>query len=234
MTRNRRTMVTAVVGDGTGGMQVVFFNQPWRETPAARGPAGRAVRQGRRVPGRAADDEPDRRPDRRPHRAHRADLPAEREGAAQRRGRSPAGSRTRCERCRAAASPTRCPTAIRTPARPDRPRRRAARRSTSPRRCARRSRPAGGWRSTSCCGCSSCSCMRKRAARARRRGASRHTVDGELVRRFHDALPYPLTGAQLRVIAEIERRPRRAASRCTGCCRATSARARRWSPCRRC
>ena len=29
--RNRRTIVEAVVGDGTGRMQVVFFNQPWRE-----------------------------------------------------------------------------------------------------------------------------------------------------------------------------------------------------------
>ena len=30
-TRNRRTMVEAVVGDGTGRMHIVFFNQPWRE-----------------------------------------------------------------------------------------------------------------------------------------------------------------------------------------------------------
>ncbi|MFM8563001.1 MAG: ATP-dependent DNA helicase RecG [Acidimicrobiia bacterium] len=32
----------------------------------------------------------------------------------------------------------------------------------------------------------------------------RHVVDGALVRRFHDRLPYELTGAQRRVIAEIE------------------------------
>ena len=30
-TRNRRSMVTAIVGDGSGRMTVVFFNQPWRE-----------------------------------------------------------------------------------------------------------------------------------------------------------------------------------------------------------
>ncbi len=30
-TRNRRTMVTAQVGDGSGRMSAVFFNQPWRE-----------------------------------------------------------------------------------------------------------------------------------------------------------------------------------------------------------
>jgi len=34
-TRNRRTMVEAVVGDGTGRMHVVFFNQPWRERQLA-------------------------------------------------------------------------------------------------------------------------------------------------------------------------------------------------------
>jgi ATP-dependent DNA helicase RecG len=30
-TRSRRAMVTATVGDGSGRMSVVFFNQPWRE-----------------------------------------------------------------------------------------------------------------------------------------------------------------------------------------------------------
>ena len=45
--------------------------------------------------------------------------------------------------------------------------------------------------------------MRKRELERTSRGLS-HVVDGELVRRFHQALPYPLTGAQRRVIAEIE------------------------------
>ena len=31
MTRNRKAMVTAVVGDSSGRLTVVFFNQPWRE-----------------------------------------------------------------------------------------------------------------------------------------------------------------------------------------------------------
>ncbi len=30
-TRNRRTMITATAGDGSGRISVVFFNQPWRE-----------------------------------------------------------------------------------------------------------------------------------------------------------------------------------------------------------
>ena len=31
LTKNRKTMVTAIVGDGAARMTVVFFNQPWRE-----------------------------------------------------------------------------------------------------------------------------------------------------------------------------------------------------------
>jgi ATP-dependent DNA helicase RecG len=45
--------------------------------------------------------------------------------------------------------------------------------------------------------------MRKRELERTSRGLS-HIVNGELVRRFHAALPYPLTGAQRRAIAEIE------------------------------
>ncbi|MDQ4070648.1 MAG: ATP-dependent DNA helicase RecG, partial [Actinomycetota bacterium] len=44
--------------------------------------------------------------------------------------------------------------------------------------------------------------MRKRAIERESKGI-RHVVDGELVRRFHRALPFPLTGAQQRAIAEI-------------------------------
>lgn len=36
-TRNRRTMVNVGVGDGTGPMDVVFFNQPWRERQLREG-----------------------------------------------------------------------------------------------------------------------------------------------------------------------------------------------------
>ncbi|HEV7886325.1 MAG TPA: ATP-dependent DNA helicase RecG, partial [Acidimicrobiales bacterium] len=45
--------------------------------------------------------------------------------------------------------------------------------------------------------------MRKRAVEREAKGI-RHDVDGELVRRFHQALPFPLTGAQQRAIAQIE------------------------------
>jgi ATP-dependent DNA helicase RecG len=46
--------------------------------------------------------------------------------------------------------------------------------------------------------------MRKRAFERDSVGI-RHAVDGDLVRTFHARLPYSLTGAQTRVIAEIER-----------------------------
>ncbi len=35
--RNRRTMVNVLVGDGSGRLQVVFFNQPWREKQLREG-----------------------------------------------------------------------------------------------------------------------------------------------------------------------------------------------------
>ncbi len=44
--------------------------------------------------------------------------------------------------------------------------------------------------------------MRKRAIERESKGI-RHVVGGELVRRFHEALPFPLTGAQRRAIDEI-------------------------------
>jgi ATP-dependent DNA helicase RecG len=36
-TRNRRTIVNVQVGDGTGRMEIVFFNQPWRERQLREG-----------------------------------------------------------------------------------------------------------------------------------------------------------------------------------------------------
>lgn len=45
--------------------------------------------------------------------------------------------------------------------------------------------------------------MRKRAFERESLGI-RHVIDGDLVRQFHARLPYALTGAQTRVIAEIE------------------------------
>ncbi len=87
-----------------------------------------------------------------------------------------------------------------------------------------------------------CSSRARPALAKRRRGASRTPRPGRrpdaraarcsaatssLVARFLAGLAYEPTGAQRRAIAEIARRPVRASCRCTACCRATSARARR-------
>ena len=45
--------------------------------------------------------------------------------------------------------------------------------------------------------------LRKRAVEGMSKGFA-HTVRGDVVRRFHESLPFPLTGAQQRAIAEIE------------------------------
>ena len=37
VTKNRKTMVTAVVGDGSGRLTITFFNQPWREKQLTEG-----------------------------------------------------------------------------------------------------------------------------------------------------------------------------------------------------
>ena len=74
--------------------------------------------------------------------------------------------------------------------------------TTSPRPGRTSPPPASASCSTSCCGCSSRSCCRKRALERTAKGI-RHDGSRRAGPRFHDALPYPLTGAQQRVIGEI-------------------------------
>ena len=75
--------------------------------------------------------------------------------------------------------------------------------------------------------------MRKRAIERESKGI-RHQVDGELVHRFEASLPVRTHC----VAAQGHRRDRHPTwpvrTRCTGCCRATSERARPWSPSPRC
>ena len=106
-------------------------------------------------------------------------------------------------RCRDVGSPTRCrrPSCNASACSDDSTR---CRTSTCPSRSATRSRPVAGSRSTSCCGCSSCWCCASGRWSATNAG-SPTTCPATWSQRFHDALPYPLTGAQRRAIAEIER-----------------------------
>ena len=63
-TRNRRTMVNVNVGDGSGRMDVVFFNQPWRERQLQEGLQVALFGKADTYRGRPPDGEPDRRSDR--------------------------------------------------------------------------------------------------------------------------------------------------------------------------
>ena len=136
-----------------------------------RGTQRRPVRNRRPVPQRPADDEPDRRSDRRPHRADRADLPAERKGAAVDVGARRLGR----ERPRSVPGPRyRRPAARRHP-HPTGTRRAghgAALDPPSRRRSTPRTMPAGASPSTSCCACSSCSSAANARSRPTRSASS--------------------------------------------------------------
>ena len=86
-TRDRkRTIVNATVYDGTGLLEIVFFNQAWRERQLRPGTQVSLFGKVEQLPGQAPDDEPGRRRARRSrrrlrrHRHHRARLPAVGEG----------------------------------------------------------------------------------------------------------------------------------------------------------
>ena len=168
----------------------------------ARGLADRPVRQGRCLPRWSADGEPGRRPDRRSHGPDRADLSAEREGPDQHLGDRRLGRRG------VAAMPRpwdRRSGAVRHP---------AASRDARPIRCAVEHPPPDSIRDKEqarrrlafdeLLRVQLVLVLRKRAMERDQRGIA-HELSGDLVQRFHDALPYPLTGAQRRAIAEIER-----------------------------
>ena len=108
-TRNRRTMVMANVGDGSGRMEVVFFNQPWRERQLREGLQialfGKAdvYRGGLQMSNPVVDligDRTGRIVPIYPRARRRRSTP----------GRSPGGSRRRCVDVASEESTTRCPT----------------------------------------------------------------------------------------------------------------------------
>ena len=200
-TRNRRTIVNAQVGDGTGRMDVVFFNQPWREKQLQEGLQvalfGKVdtYRGGLQMANPIVDLIGDRTgrivpiyPQSEKAQLNTWELAAWIEEALRRcheRGiadpvpesiRSRLGLTGRGE----ALAMIHTPESMRD-------------KDTARRRLA----------FDELLRVQLVLVMRKRELERTSRGLS-HVVDGELVRRFHDALPYPLTGAQRRVIAEIE------------------------------
>src|SRR5690606_31466476 len=201
VTRNRRTMVEVDVGDGSGRMHVVFFNQPWRERQLREGLQialfGKAdvYRGGLQMANPIVDLIGDRTgrivpiyPQTEKAQLNTWELAAWVEEALRRcrdRGISDPVPDVVRERLGLVARHE----ALASIHMPDSMREKeAARRRLAFDELLR---------------VQLVLVMRKRALEAGARGIS-HVVGGELVRRFHDALPYPLTGAQRRTIAEIE------------------------------
>jgi ATP-dependent DNA helicase RecG len=201
VTRNRRTMVTAGVGDGSGRMQVVFFNQPWRERQLKEGLQvalfGKAdtYRGGLQMSNPVVDLIGDRTgrivpiyPQSEKARLNTWELAAFVEEALRRsKERGIADpvppevlSRLGMIGRQEALWSIHAPDSMRDK---ERARRRLA--------------------FDELLRVQLVLVLRKRELERSARGIA-HDVGGELVRRFHDALPYPLTGAQATAIAEIE------------------------------
>ena len=107
-------------------------------------------------------------------------------------------------------------------------------RGSTARRTGRRSRwrrsGSGTTRRSSCRSCSRSGGCSPRSSR--RRPARR--APGGLLEAFDATLPFTLTAGQQRGRRRAHGRSCRSRCRCTGCCRARSAPARRWSRCARC
>jgi ATP-dependent DNA helicase RecG len=202
VTRNRRTMVTVNVGDGSGRMDVVFFNQPWRERQLREGlqialfGKSDVYRGGLQMSNPVVDLIGDRTgrivpiyPQSEKAQVNTWEVAAWVEEALRRcRERGIAdpvpsdvlrrlGMMARFE----ALSNIHLPDSIRD--------KEQARRRLAFDELLR---------------VQMVLVLRKRAMERDQLGIA-HDLSGDLVERFHDALPYPLTGAQQRAIAEIER-----------------------------
>ena len=133
-----------------------------------------------------------------------------------------------------ASSPTRCRPSVLDRLRPRRPHRRVPRHPHARVDGRGRARPGAGSCSTSCCACSSRSCCASARSSARRHGhppRRRRRARAALPRaRCRSRSPAPRSGS----IGEIDATTWPARTRCTGCCRATSAPARRSSRSARC
>jgi ATP-dependent DNA helicase RecG len=201
VTRNRRTMVNVNVGDGSGRMQLVFFNQPWRERQLKEGLQialfGKAdtYRGGLQMANPIVDLIGDRT-------GKIVPIYPQSEKAQLNTWELAAWVEEALRRCRerGIADPVPGPTRARLGLigrqqalwsihGPDSMREKeAARRRLAFDELLR---------------VQLVLVLRKRELERTSKGLE-HVVDGELVRRFHEALPYPLTTAQQRAIGEIE------------------------------
>ena len=170
-TRNRRTIVEAVVGDGTGRLHVVFFNQPWRERQLVEGlnvalfGTVDLYRNGLQMTNPIVDLIGDRT-------GRIVPIYPQSEKVQLSTWELAGWVENALDRCRPRGIADPLPDDIRTRLHARRARRRRCARSTSRRRSTPRTRPAGAWPSTSCCASSSCSSAASGRSRRTRSASS--------------------------------------------------------------
>ncbi|HEY4331564.1 MAG TPA: OB-fold nucleic acid binding domain-containing protein, partial [Ilumatobacteraceae bacterium] len=199
--RNRRTMIEVQVGDGSGRMHVVFFNQPWRERQLREGLQitlfGKAdvYRGGLQMTNPIVDLIGDRT-------GKIVPIYPQSEKAQLTTWEIAGWVENALERCAARDFADPVPVEVR---------RRlglvdratAMRQIHLPETMAEKEQARRRLAFDELLRVQTVLVMRKRAFEREQRGL-RHQTEGELVRRFHAALPYELTGAQARAIAEID------------------------------
>jgi ATP-dependent DNA helicase RecG len=200
-TRNRRTIVEVIVGDGTGRLHVVFFNQPWRERQLTEGlnvalfGTVELYRNGLQMTNPVVDLIGDRT-------GRIVPIYPQSEKAQLTTWELAGWVESALERCRARGISDPLPEEIRR--RLDLVERGDALRAIHlPQTLDAKNRARTRLAFDELLRVQLALVRRKRAVEREAIGLV-HEVKGELVRRFHDALPYRLTAAQQRVIGEID------------------------------
>ena len=198
--RNRRTMVEAKVGDGSGTLHVVFFNQPWREKQlrpdiqiALFGKA-EVYRGGLQMTNPIVDLIGDRT-------GKIVPIYPQSEKAQLSTWEIAGWVENALERCAPRGFADPLPASIRREL-GLLERQPAMRQIHLPESMAEKEQARRRLAFDELLRVQTVLVMRKRAFEREQRGI-RHDMSGELVRRFHSALSYELTGAQQRAIAEI-------------------------------
>jgi ATP-dependent DNA helicase RecG len=201
VTRNRRTMVNVGVGDGSGRMHVVFFNQPWRERQLKEGLQialyGKAdtYRGGLQMANPVVDLIGDRT-------GRIVPIYPQSEKANLNTWEIAAFVDEALRRCRDRGIADPVPSEV--IERLDlMPRERALWSIHAPDSMREKEAARRRLAFDELLRVQLVLVLRKRELERSSRGLS-HEVGGELVRRFHAALPFPLTGAQERAISQIE------------------------------
>ncbi len=198
--RNRRTMIEAHVGDGSGRMHVVFFNQPWRERQMRDGVQialfGKAdvFRGGLQMTNPIVDMIGDRT-------GKIVPIYPQSEKAQLSTWEIAGWVENALERCQSRGFADPLPFAMRRElGLVDR--RTAMRQIHLPETMAEKEVARRRLAFDELMRVQTVLVMRKRAFEREQRGI-RHVMSGELVARFHDALPYDLTAAQQQAIEQI-------------------------------